>query len=238
MSMTISNVLVEPRCLPVRPSPSAAPRRPPTRWSKYCKKDGEFLIGFSQANNAEPYRQHVNDELTAAAKEVPQLHAADRRRRRQREHPDQPGRQLHHAEGRSAADLAVRGGADDAGGEAGDGCRHSGDRARPQDGRRSGQGLHGLHRRRQLQDRRGGGRVHREDAAARRRRRRGAGGPAELDAGGRAAERLQGRREGQSEDQGRRRAGRRLAAGQGADRLRRDAAGASRHQDGLCQRTT
>jgi len=39
--------------------------------SKYCKKDGEFLIGFSQANNAEPYRQHVNDELTAAAKEVP-----------------------------------------------------------------------------------------------------------------------------------------------------------------------
>lgn len=41
--------------------------------SKYCKKDGEFLIGFSQANNAEPYRQHVNDELEAAAKEVPQF---------------------------------------------------------------------------------------------------------------------------------------------------------------------
>jgi ribose transport system substrate-binding protein len=41
--------------------------------SPYCKKDGEFLIGFSQANNAEPYRQHVNDELTAAAKEVPQF---------------------------------------------------------------------------------------------------------------------------------------------------------------------
>ncbi len=41
--------------------------------SKYCKPDGEFLIGFSQANNAEPYRQHVNDELTAAAKEVPQF---------------------------------------------------------------------------------------------------------------------------------------------------------------------
>ncbi len=39
--------------------------------SKYCKKDGEFLIGFSQANNAEPYRQHVNDELEAAAKAVP-----------------------------------------------------------------------------------------------------------------------------------------------------------------------
>ena len=41
--------------------------------SEYCKKDGEFLIGFSQANNAEPYRQHVNDELTAAAAEVPQF---------------------------------------------------------------------------------------------------------------------------------------------------------------------
>lgn len=39
--------------------------------SKYCKKDGEFLIGFAQANNAEPYRQHVNDELEAAAKAVP-----------------------------------------------------------------------------------------------------------------------------------------------------------------------
>ena len=41
--------------------------------SQYCKKDGEFLIGFSQANNAEPYRQHVNDELEAAVKAVPQF---------------------------------------------------------------------------------------------------------------------------------------------------------------------
>jgi len=40
---------------------------------KACSKDGEFIIGFSQANNAEPYRQHVNDELTAAAKDVPQF---------------------------------------------------------------------------------------------------------------------------------------------------------------------
>ncbi|MER9597705.1 substrate-binding domain-containing protein [Mesorhizobium sp. M0244] len=31
------------------------------------------MVGFSQANNAEPYRQHVNDELTAAAKAVPQF---------------------------------------------------------------------------------------------------------------------------------------------------------------------
>lgn len=41
--------------------------------SKFCKQDGEFLIGFAQANNAEPYRQHVNDELEAAAKAVPQF---------------------------------------------------------------------------------------------------------------------------------------------------------------------
>ena len=40
---------------------------------KECDKNGNFVIGFSQANNAEPYRQHVNDALTAAAKKVPQF---------------------------------------------------------------------------------------------------------------------------------------------------------------------
>jgi ribose transport system substrate-binding protein len=40
---------------------------------KDCGKDGKYIIGFSQANNAEPYRQHVNDDLTAAAKAVPQF---------------------------------------------------------------------------------------------------------------------------------------------------------------------
>jgi len=40
---------------------------------KECGKTGQFVIGFSQANNAEPYRQHVNDELAAAAKKVPQF---------------------------------------------------------------------------------------------------------------------------------------------------------------------
>ncbi|MCP3445822.1 substrate-binding domain-containing protein [Bradyrhizobium sp. CCGUVB14] len=40
---------------------------------KECSKNGEFVIGFSQANNAEPYRQHVNDQLSAAAKKVPQF---------------------------------------------------------------------------------------------------------------------------------------------------------------------
>jgi ribose transport system substrate-binding protein len=40
---------------------------------KECGKNGQYVVGFSQANNAEPYRQHVNDELTAAAKKVPQF---------------------------------------------------------------------------------------------------------------------------------------------------------------------
>ncbi|MDR3372451.1 MAG: substrate-binding domain-containing protein [Ancalomicrobiaceae bacterium] len=40
---------------------------------KECAKDGKFIIGFAQANNAEPYRQHVNDDLVAAAKAVPQF---------------------------------------------------------------------------------------------------------------------------------------------------------------------
>ena len=40
---------------------------------KDCGKDGKYVIGFSQANNAEPYRQHVNDELAAAANKVPQF---------------------------------------------------------------------------------------------------------------------------------------------------------------------
>ena len=40
---------------------------------KECGKNGQFVIGFSQANNAEPYRQHVNDDLTAAARKVPQF---------------------------------------------------------------------------------------------------------------------------------------------------------------------
>ena len=38
-----------------------------------CSKTDNFLIGFSQANNAEPYRQHVNEQLEAAAKKVPQF---------------------------------------------------------------------------------------------------------------------------------------------------------------------
>ena len=54
---------------------SRSSRARPTRRPlvKDCGKDGKFVIGFSQANNAEPYRAHVNEELTAAAAKVPQF---------------------------------------------------------------------------------------------------------------------------------------------------------------------
>ncbi|MGH3875684.1 MAG: substrate-binding domain-containing protein [Actinophytocola sp.] len=35
--------------------------------------DGEYTIGMSQANVAEPYRQRMDDDIRAAAEEVPQL---------------------------------------------------------------------------------------------------------------------------------------------------------------------
>ncbi|MFC7405868.1 substrate-binding domain-containing protein [Georgenia alba] len=36
-------------------------------------QDGEYLIGMSQANVAEPYRQQMDDDIRAAAEEVPQF---------------------------------------------------------------------------------------------------------------------------------------------------------------------
>lgn len=35
--------------------------------------DGEYLIGMSQANVAEPYRQQMDDDIRAAAEEIPQF---------------------------------------------------------------------------------------------------------------------------------------------------------------------
>ncbi|MFI6681469.1 substrate-binding domain-containing protein [Kribbella sp. NPDC050470] len=41
---------------------------------KSCKgADGKYTIGMSQANVAEPYRQRMDDDIRAAAKEVPQF---------------------------------------------------------------------------------------------------------------------------------------------------------------------
>ncbi len=41
--------------------------------SKNCGPNGKYVIGFSQANYAEPYRQHVNNDLIARAKAIPQF---------------------------------------------------------------------------------------------------------------------------------------------------------------------
>jgi ribose transport system substrate-binding protein len=41
--------------------------------AKKCGKDGKYLIGMSQANNAEPYRERMNDDIRTAAEKVPQF---------------------------------------------------------------------------------------------------------------------------------------------------------------------
>jgi len=44
--------------------------------ARSCGPDGEYLIGMSQANNAEPYRERMNDDIRNAAADVPQLEVA------------------------------------------------------------------------------------------------------------------------------------------------------------------
>ncbi|MDX6239987.1 MAG: ribose transport system substrate-binding protein [Kribbellaceae bacterium] len=47
---------------------------PQAQGSKQCKgADGKYVIGMSQANVAEPYRQRMDDDIKAAAKDVPQF---------------------------------------------------------------------------------------------------------------------------------------------------------------------
>jgi ribose transport system substrate-binding protein len=47
---------------------------PQAQGSKSCKgADGKYVIGMSQANVAEPYRQRMDDDIKAAAKDVPQF---------------------------------------------------------------------------------------------------------------------------------------------------------------------
>jgi ribose transport system substrate-binding protein len=41
--------------------------------AKKCGKDGKYVVAFSQANYAEPYRQHVNNDLIGLAKDIPQF---------------------------------------------------------------------------------------------------------------------------------------------------------------------
>jgi ribose transport system substrate-binding protein len=44
--------------------------------ARSCGKDGEYLIGMSQANVAEPYRERMDDDIRNAAAEVPQFEVA------------------------------------------------------------------------------------------------------------------------------------------------------------------
>jgi ribose transport system substrate-binding protein len=41
--------------------------------AEHCGADGQYLIGMSQANNAEPYRERMNDDIKTAAEKVPQF---------------------------------------------------------------------------------------------------------------------------------------------------------------------
>ena len=55
--------------------PANGPRTtPPAARPSRCKgADGKYTIGMSQANVAEPYRQRMDDDIQAAAEEVPQF---------------------------------------------------------------------------------------------------------------------------------------------------------------------
>jgi ribose transport system substrate-binding protein len=41
--------------------------------AKHCGPNDKYVIGFSQANYAEPYRQHVNNDLIERVKAIPQF---------------------------------------------------------------------------------------------------------------------------------------------------------------------
>jgi ribose transport system substrate-binding protein len=41
--------------------------------ARACGTDGDYVIGMSQANNAEPYRERMNDDIRRAAEAVPQF---------------------------------------------------------------------------------------------------------------------------------------------------------------------
>jgi ribose transport system substrate-binding protein len=44
--------------------------------ARACGPDGEYLIGMSQANVAEPYRERMDDDIRTAAESVPQFEVA------------------------------------------------------------------------------------------------------------------------------------------------------------------
>ena len=83
------------------------------------KKKDYFLIGMSQANNAEPYRQVMNDDVSAAAESRARLRGGLLRCRPGQQQTGRRRRELPLAEHRSADHLAERGGAADRRGEEG-----------------------------------------------------------------------------------------------------------------------
>ena len=50
--------------------------------AKKCGKDGKFLIGMSQANNAEPYRERMNEDIRTAAEGARSSRSSSPTRRR------------------------------------------------------------------------------------------------------------------------------------------------------------
>ena len=118
-----------------------------------CGADGKYTIGMCQANVAEPYRQRMDDDIKAAAEEVPQFDVkfADAAQDNAKQVADVENYLT------QQIDLLIispnEAEAADRGGEEGVRQGHPGDRARPQ-GR--GRRVHRLHRRRQRADRHGG----------------------------------------------------------------------------------
>ncbi len=58
-------------CIPLLLASTAIVQAGPI--AKACGPNDHYVIGFSQANYAEPYRQHVNNDLIARAKAIPQF---------------------------------------------------------------------------------------------------------------------------------------------------------------------
>ena len=83
--------------------------------AKDCGPNNDYVIGFSQANFKEPYREHVNHELERLVKNYPKFKLVIADGQASVNTQVSPGRELHDPAGRPADDLALRGGAADAG---------------------------------------------------------------------------------------------------------------------------
>jgi ribose transport system substrate-binding protein len=71
--VAVSTLLVACSANPASPGAAAPGSSGTASLSRNCGTGKTFTIGFAQANNAEPYRQHVNAELKALAGAYPQF---------------------------------------------------------------------------------------------------------------------------------------------------------------------